>query len=70
MCRLLNMLGFLPEQRVPESVETQLCQDLWTLMKGENTHGVTVDNLRVVLLNLIGIRVTEREIQQQDNNET
>jgi hypothetical protein len=68
MCKLLNMLGFLPAQRVPESVESQLCQDLWTLLHGDSTKGVSIENLRVVLLNVIGVRVADREVVQEHND--
>lgn len=38
-----------------------MCDDLWILVQGEERGGVTWDTLKVVLLNLIGIRVHSRE---------
>lgn len=46
-----------------------MIDDIWTLVKGEENEGVTADNLRVVLLNLIGTRVPERESEGRDEFE-
>ena len=38
-----------------------LLSDLWTLVHGDQNEGVSLDTLRVVLLNCIGIKVADRE---------
>lgn len=63
MVQLLVRLGFLPKDRAPEPHERALCQDLWTLVRGEEMRGVSYDTLRVVLLNMIGIKTNEREVK-------
>ena len=70
MCKLINMLGFLPVNRQPEEKDQQLCQDLWTLLHGDRFRGVAIGNLRLALLNCIGIRIADREVKAEQNNET
>ena len=53
-------MGFLPPNKQPELVDQALCQDLWTMLQGEKNKGVSIDTLRVALLNIIGIRLPER----------
>jgi hypothetical protein len=42
-------------------VDQKLLSDLWTLVHGDHNEGVSIDTLRVVLLNCIGIKVADRE---------
>ena len=60
---VLTKLGYLPRDKAPEQHEEDLAKDLWTLVKGEDNHGVSFNTLRVVLLNIIGIRVRDREYE-------
>jgi hypothetical protein len=43
----------------PDSVERELLFDLWNILKGEETEGVTVGNLRIMLLAIQGIVLVE-----------
>jgi hypothetical protein len=54
-------LGFLPPDRAPNDHERGLIGELWGLTKGEENKGVTFDTLKVVFLNMIGIKVRERQ---------
>ena len=54
------MLGFLPSE-TPSEVDNRYVIDLWTLVQGEIYKGATIDTLRVVMLNIIGLHVPERE---------
>jgi hypothetical protein len=38
--------------------------DLWRLVRGEENQGVSNDTLRVVFLNMIGIKVQDREYRK------
>ncbi len=60
---VLIKLGFLPRDKAVEALEESLCRDLWTLVKGEENHGVTFNTLRVVLLNMIGIKLRDRQYE-------
>ena len=55
-------MGFLPQDKAPNAHETQLCNELWGLVKGEEYGGVTFDTLRVAMLNMIGLKVKDRQI--------
>jgi hypothetical protein len=59
--KLLKLLGFLPDAHKLAQIDEKLVQDLWILVKGELNEGVSLDTLRVVLLNVIGVRVLDRE---------
>lgn len=61
--QVLVKLGFLRRDRAPAAFEDVLLNDLWALLKGEENSGVTFDTLKVILLNLIGLRTKDREIQ-------
>jgi len=61
MMVVLTKMGFLPRDKAPEATEENLCRDLWTLVKGDENHGVTFNTLRVVLLNIIGIKLRDRQ---------
>ena len=61
---VLTKLGFLPRDKAPDQSEEALCNDLWTLIKGEDNKGVNFNTLRIVLLNIIGIRVRDREYKE------
>jgi hypothetical protein len=54
------MMGFLPYSEA-QGVDQHLLQDLWKLMRAEKYDGVTVENLKTFMLNVIGIRVANRE---------
>jgi len=55
-------MGFLPQDRAPNDPEKKLIEELWGLTKGDENNGVTFDTLKVVFLNMIGIKVRERQI--------
>ena len=59
---MLTRLGFLPRNKAPDAHEEALCSDLWTMIQGDKNNGVTLDTLRVVMLNFIGIRTKDREV--------
>ena len=61
LIHVLIKLGFLPRDKAPEQHEEELVKDLWTFVKGEDNNGVNFNTLRVVLLNIIGIKVRDRE---------
>ena len=62
MCEALTHIGFLPRDKPAiEAIDQQLCQDLWRLVQGEEKGGVSWDTLKVLSLNNIGIRVSDRE---------
>ena len=67
MLQLMKSVGLLPtttNNREPEAVDQNLLQDLWRLVKGEENEGVSQDTLRVVFLNIIGIKVQDREYRK------
>lgn len=67
----MKSVGLLPGNKNPETVDQQLLQDLWTLVRGEENQGVSQDTMRVVLLNVIGTRVPDREYKKTaDADET
>jgi hypothetical protein len=66
----ITYLGFLPLNKTPEGIDKQLCDDLWILLEGDDRGGVTWDSLRVVLLNLIGIKDEKRERARKDDGKT
>ena len=61
MCYVLCQLGFLPNKPNIDAVDQQLCQDLWSLVKGEERGGVAFETLKVAFLNFIGIKTLDRE---------
>ncbi len=61
MIQVLSNMGFLPFNRQIEAVDQSLCQDLWTLVKGEDRTGVSWDTLKVIFLNFVGIKTADRE---------
>lgn len=63
MMEVIKRLGFLPKDRAPEPHELALCNDLWTMVRGEDNQGVSYDTLRVVLLNIIGIKIREVDVR-------
>lgn len=62
MIMVLTKMGFLPQDKAPNADESQLCNELWGLVKGEENGGVTFETLKVVMLNMIGIKVRDRQI--------
>ena len=61
MVHIITRLGFLPRNKVPENHELELCNELWTVVRGEENSGVSYDTLRVMMLNMIGLRTKDRE---------
>ncbi len=53
--QLLTELGFLPMNLTPDSVERELLFDLWNMLKGEDFNGISIDNLKKVLLIIQGL---------------
>lgn len=70
MVQAITYLGFLPLNKTPEGIDKQLCDDLWTILEGEERGGVTWDSLRVVLLNLIGVKDLARERARKEDGKT
>ncbi len=64
--QLMKSVGLLPPNKNPGQVDSQLLQDLWTLVRGEENGGVSFDTLRVIFLNVIGIKVADREYRKAD----
>ncbi len=66
-------MGFLPFNRQIEEVDQHLCSDLWHLVQGEDRGGVSWDTLKVLFLNLVGLKTPERERdappQEENQNE-
>jgi hypothetical protein len=56
MIQAVTYLGFLPLNKIPEGIDSYLCDEMWALLQGEDRGGVTWDSLKVVLLNLLGVR--------------
>ena len=67
--RVLLMLGFLPQNKGPEGIDQKAIQDLWTIAKAEDNHGISFDTLKSILLNVIGIKLPEREKVIEDAEE-
>jgi hypothetical protein len=61
MVQGITYLGFLPLNKTPEGIDRELCDDMWILLQGEERGGVTWDTLKVVLLNMLGVRDPSRE---------
>lgn len=59
--KILTLMGFLPHDKMPDPVDQQLLNEFWHLVKIEEHRGVTLDTLRVALLNIVGIRLPDRE---------
>ena len=57
----MRMMGFLPLNKEPEQVDRALLEDFWVLLRGEDNNGVSLDTLKVIMINLIGVRTPERE---------
>ena len=62
----LILLGFIQGERETET-DQRLLHDLWVLVKGEQNGGVSLDTLRVVFLNMIGIRTKDREAKIEED---
>jgi hypothetical protein len=54
--QLLTELGFLPLNLTPDSVERELLFDLWNILKGEDKEGISLLNLKRVLLVVQGLK--------------
>ena len=52
---MLTELGFLPMNLTPDSVERELLFDLWNMLKGEELNGISIANLKKVLLVIQGL---------------
>jgi hypothetical protein len=65
---VLITLGFLPKNHLIAEVDVdkKYCQDLWTLVRGDDIGGVSWETLRIVLLNFIGIKTPEHEKQMEN----
>lgn len=48
--QLLTELGFLPTNLTPDSVERELLFDLWNMLKGEDFNGISIENLKKIVL--------------------
>jgi hypothetical protein len=48
--QLLTELGFIPLNITSDSIERELLFDLWNLQKGELNNGITIRNIKKVLL--------------------
>ena len=59
--QLLTELGFLPVNMTPDSVERELLFDMWNLLKGEQNNGITINNLRKVLLVVEGLSAPDEK---------
>lgn len=57
----LQELSFLPENVVEDSNDHNKLQELWAFLHGEEKGSVNVEDLRVVLLILIGVKPPGRE---------
>ena len=68
--QVLSELGYLPFNLAPDSVERELLFDLWNILKGEETDGVTVGNLRVMLLAIQGIVLDDMIFEDQKTVDT
>ena len=55
-------LGFLPENITPEKADYALFEQLWSMMDGENSGGVTKEDFSYVLQIIRGINWHEREV--------
>jgi len=63
--QLLTELGFLPVNLTPDQVERELLFDLWNMLKGEDNNGISVKNIRNVLLVIQGINhERERNVEE------
>ena len=66
MTKILQNSGFLPSNGKVDPRTQGLIDDIWSLVQGEKKGGVTFDNLRVVLINIIGARVPDRETERDE----
>ena len=69
MCRVLKAGGFLPQNKDPEQVDQNLLQDLWKMVQGEANEGVSIETLRVVLVNCIGVKEEGSEEEKEVKEE-
>jgi hypothetical protein len=65
---ILIHLGFLPNKQQLDQGEELLVQYLWILVRGQARGGVSWDTLIVLLLNFIGIRTLERELDDLEDD--
>lgn len=54
-------MGFLPHAMAPESNDFTKFKELWKLLGGEETGGVSVENLLYVLLIIRGADLEDKE---------
>lgn len=69
MVHALTDLGFLPSSTAIASPDQQLCQDLWSLVKGNTKGYVTFDTLKVCMLHFIGVKTPDREGEPSEGEE-
>lgn len=50
----MQRLGFLAEFSVNDENEEKLLQDMWRILGGETRNHVTLNNLRIILLAIMG----------------
>ena len=55
-------MGFVPINKRSDSIEEQLINDVWVLLKGHTRNIASVESLKLVLLYIIGARIPEMEI--------
>ena len=48
-------MGYVPQNISADSVERELLFDMWNLLNGEETNGITVLNIKKFLLAMQGI---------------
>lgn len=57
----MTELGYLPLNLAPDSIERELLFDMWNLLKGEDSNGITVRNIKKMLLAVQGIHLPTGE---------
>ena len=64
-------LGFLPENITPDKADYALFEELWQMMDGENTQGVSKADLSYILQIIRGIDWHDKEVdvEAQDGKE-
>jgi len=58
---ILTTMGFLPQAMAPESNDFIKFKELWRLLGGEETNGVSVENLLYLLMIIRGADLASRE---------
>jgi len=66
---VLQELSFLPSNVIEESHDHKQLQELWAFLHGEEKGSVAIEDLRVVLHILIGVRPKDREKKPENEQE-